>query len=382
MAKDTTETVSTDRRWYDPADILALDATYNLIYGERGNGKTFAICHLILEAYFDENLPSAYVRRLDEMIKVSNIETLFNDEHHIQYIIEKSEGKYNFVKYQFHGFWLQKRDPITGVLLEKDKQPFCRTYALSTSETTKGADRGKIKYVFFDEFITRAFYLTNEIVLFESTLESVIRKRPGVKIFMVANTVNKHCPYFKHMGLTNVKKQQQGTIDQYLLGKSGTKIACEYTQAADTAASEIAEQYYCFNNPQVEMIKNGAWEFDIYRTLPKGIGNMIPELTFYIEFDGTTTVGRMYIYNDDPILCFFPKRNTPITDRENKIIYGDSDLISTSPLHQIELARTPTRAQTIILDLFKQHKTFFATNDDGENVQNWLKYATRGALKI
>lgn len=382
MAKDTTEIIATDRRWYDPADILALDATYNLIYGERGNGKTFSICHLILEAYFEEDLPSAYVRRLDEMIKASNIETLFNDEHHIQYIIEKSEGKYNFVKYQFHGFYLQKRDPNTGVLLEKDQKPFCRTYALSTAETIKGADRGKIKYIFFDEFITRVFYLTNEIVLFESILESLIRKRPGVKIFMVANTVNKHCPYFKHMGLTNVKKQKQGTIDQYLLGKSGTKIACEYTQAADTAASEIAEQYYCFNNPQVEMIKNGAWEFDIYRTLPKGIGNMIPELTFYIEFDGTTTVGRMYIYNDDPILCFAQKRNTPIKDRDNTIIYGDSDLVSTSPLHQIELARTPTRAQAIILDLFKQHKTFFATNDDGENVQNWLKYATKGGLKI
>lgn len=380
MAKDTTETISTDRRWYDPADILALDATYNLIYGERGNGKTYSICRLIVDAYIDEDLPSAYIRRLDEMIKQGNLETLFNP--HVPYITEKTGGKWNFVKYQFHAFWLQKRDPNTGVLLEKDKKPFCRTYALSTSETTKGADRGQVKYVFFDEFISRLNYLTNEIVLYESTLESIIRKRPGVKIFMVANTVNKHCPYFKHMGLTNVRNQQQGTIDQYLLGKSGTKIACEYTKSADAAASEIAEQYYCFNNPQVEMIKNGSWEFDIYRTLPKGIGKMIPELTFYIEFDDTTTVGRMYIYNDDPILCFFPKRNTPITDRENKIIYGDSDLISTSPLHQIELARTPIRAQAIILDLFKQHKTFFATNDDGENVQNWLKYATKGGLKI
>lgn len=380
MAKVTTETIATDRRWYDPADILALDATYNLIYGERGNGKTYSICRLIIDAYLDEDLPSAYIRRLDEMIKQGNLETLFTP--HIPYITEKTGGKWNFIKYQFHGFWLQKRDPNTGVLLEKDKQPFCRTYALSTSETTKGADRGQVKYVFFDEFISRLNYLTNEIVLYESTLESIIRKRPGVKIFMVANTVNKYCPYFKHMGLTNVKKQQQGTIDQYLLGKSGTKIACEYTKAADTAASEIAEQYYCFNNPQVEMIKNGAWEFDIYRTLPKGIGKMIPELTFYIEFDGTTTVGRMYIYNSDPILCFAQKRNTPIKDRDNTIIYGDSDLISTSPLHQIELARTPTRAQAIILDLFKQHKTFFATNDDGENVQNWLKYATKGGLKI
>ena len=34
------------------------------------------------------------------------------------------------------------------------------------------------------------------------------------------------------------------------------------------------------------------------------------------------------------------------------------------------------------VELMKQHKTFFATNDDGENIQNWLKYATKGALKV
>ena len=380
MDINITDTVDKSRHWYDPKDILALDATYNLIYGERGNGKTFSICHLILKAYLEEGLPSAYVRRLDEMIKQGNLETLFSDPTHLKYIEEKSNGKWNFVKYQFHGFYLQKRDPKTNVLLSKDLQPFCRTYALSTSETTKGADRGQVKYVFFDEFITRQFYLTNEIVLFESTLESIIRKRPGVKIFMVANTVNKHCPYFKHMGLTNVKDQKQGTIDVYLLGKKRTKIACEYTRNNDDAASEIAEQYYCFGNPQIEMIKSGAWEFDIYRTIPVGIGKQIPELTFFIEFDDTITAGRIYIYKDNPIICFTPK-TTPIKDRENAIIYGE-DIESSSPLHQIDLARTPTRAQEVILELFKQHKTYFATNDVGENVQNWLKYATKGGLKV
>lgn len=368
------------RRWYDPSNILALDATYNLIYGERGNGKTFAICKLILDAYIDEDLPSAYIRRLDEMIKQGNIETLFSDPSHLKYIEERTNGKYNFVKYQFHGFFLQKRDPETNALLDRDTKPFCRTYAISTTETTKGADRGKVKYVFFDEFITRQFYLQNEVVLFQNLLETIIRKRPGVKIFMVANTVNKHCVYFKHMGLTRVREQKQGTIDTYLLGKAQTKIACEYCLDDDAAKSEIADQYYCFDNPQVEMIKNGSWEFDIYRTIPKGVSSLPPELDFFIEFDDNTIRGTIYIYNDSPIMCFTPK-TTEIKDRDNTIIYNQ-DTSSPSPLHQIELARTPTRAQEIILDLFKQHKTFFATNDCGENVANWLKYATKGGLKV
>lgn len=377
---EITEKLEPERRWYDPSDILALDATYNLIYGERGNGKTFAICRLILKAYFDEGLPSAYIRRLEEMVKQGNLETLFSDPNHLKYIEERSEGKYNFVKYQFHGFYLQKRDPITGALLAKDQQPFCRTYAISTNETTKGADRGKVKYVFFDEFITRQFYLTNEVVLFQNLLETIIRKRPGVKIFMVANTVNKHCVYFKHMGLNNVKKQKQGTIDQYLLGKAQTKIACEYTEDNDASASAIAEQYYCFDNPQAEMIKSGSWEFDIYRTIPQGVNQLQAETVFFIEFDENIIMGSIYIYNDNPIICLTPK-TTPIKDRDNQIIYGE-DISSTSPLHQMDLARTPTRAQEVILELFKQHKTYFATNDCGENVQNWLKYATKGGLKV
>lgn len=197
---------------------------------------------------------------------------------------------------------------------------------------------------------------------------------------MVANTVNKHCVYFKHMGLTNVKKQQQGTIDQYLLGKAQTKIACEYCMDNDASASEIAEQYYCFDNPQAEMIKSGSWEFDLYRTIPLGLGKTNPELEFFIEFDDNIIRGALYMQNDSPILCFTPK-TTPIKDRENQIIYSE-DCKSASPLHQMELARAPTRAQEVILELFKQHKTYFATNDCGENVQNWLKYATKGGLKI
>ena len=73
MIADITPTVQEGRRYYDVSEILALGATYNIIFGERGNGKTFAVCRLIVDAYLDEQLPSAYIRRLDEMIKQENL---------------------------------------------------------------------------------------------------------------------------------------------------------------------------------------------------------------------------------------------------------------------------------------------------------------------
>ena len=362
--------------YYSSKGIDALDATYNLIYGKRSNGKTFAICRKILDAYFDEDLPSAYIRRLDEMIKPKNLEALFNP--HLDYIIEKTEGQYNAIQYRSNGFYLCCYDG--DLKIAQDKKPFCRTYAINTAETTKGQDAGQVKYVFFDEFITRQFYLTNEFVLFQNLLSSIIRQR-SAKIYMVANTVSKYCPYFREMGLTRIKDQKQGTIDLYKMGASGTKIAVEYSDAA--GGGQNVSQYFCFDNPELDMITSGNWEIALYRHIPAGVGSLRPELQFYISFDGQTLRGGLYIFNDAPLLAI-SRRYKEIKDPENSIIYADNldDPPDPNPLHQSNLAIIKTRAHEVILDLIKQHTTYFADNEDGETFSAWLKWATKGGLKV
>ena len=214
-------------QYYDISGIDALNAVYNLIYGKRSNGKTYSVCRKIVDGYLDEGLPSALIRRLDEMIKPKNISELFNP--HIDYIIDKTEGKYNAIEYRANAFYLCCYQD--GVLILRDKKPFCRTYAINTAETTKGQDAGEVKYILFDEFITRQFYLTNEFVLYQNLLSSIIRDRATAKIYMVANTVSKYCPYFREMGLTRMRDQKQGTIDLYTMGATNTKIAVEYADA-------------------------------------------------------------------------------------------------------------------------------------------------------
>lgn len=362
--------------YYDISAIDALDAVYNLIYGKRSNGKTFAICRKILDAYFDEDLPSAYIRRLDEMIKPKNLEALFNP--HLDYIIEKTEGQYNSIQYRSNGFYLCCYDG--DLKIAQDKKPFCRTYAINTAETTKGQDAGQVKYVFFDEFITRQFYLSNEFVLYQNLLSSIIRQR-SAKIYMVANTVSKYCPYFREMGLTRIKDQKQGTIDVYTMGASGTRIAVEYSDAP--GGGQNVSQYFCFDNPELDMITSGNWEIALYRHIPAGVGSLRPELQFYISFDGQTLRGGLYIFNDAPLLAI-SRRYKEIKDPENSIIYADNldDPPDPNPLHQSNLAIIKTRAHEVILDLIKQHKTYFADNEDGETFSAWLKWATKGGLKV
>lgn len=363
--------------FYSSDQIDELDAVYNLIYGPRANGKTYEICRKIIDAYLAEGLPSAYIRRLDEMIKPSNLQELFSP--HEAYIAEMTNGKYNAVYYRSHAFYLCTYKD--GVKIAQDKNPFCRTYAINTAETTKGQDAGQVKIVCFDEFITRQFYLSNEFVLFQNLLSSIIRNRDGVTVYMIANTVSKYCPYFREMGLNRIKDQQQGTIDLYTMGKTNTKIAVEYCGESKAAAN--VSKYFCFDNPEIDMITAGSWEISLYRHIPNGVGSCKPELQFYIVFDGQTVRAGLYILYDAPLLIF-KRRYKEIPDPEQQIIYSDTldDPPDPNPLHQTNLAMTPTRAHEIILSLIKQHKTYFDTNEDGEIVSSWLKWATKGGLKV
>lgn len=363
--------------YYSYINIDKLDATYNLIIGQRSNGKTFGWCKKAIDAYLDEELPSAYIRRYDEQIRPTNLSNLFSP--HSEYIAKMTENRYNSVVYRLHAFYLARYEKtVTGIekKVAQDKNPFCRTYAINTAETTKGADDGEIKYVCFDEFMTRRFYLANEFVLFQNLLSSLIRNRGNVKIYMLANTVNKYCPYFADMGLRNVTKQKQGTIDVYRMGHTETTIAVEY--CAPSNVSVPTSKYFAFDNPQLEMISNGAWEIALYRHAPVGISDHRIILSFFVIFDGSTVQGDVHMYNGYPIILYHWK-TTPVKDPDHEIMYIQ-DQIDGNPLHQVDLRCAPTRAQKLIVDLMKHQKTFFADNEVGELVNNWMHYSMKNRI--
>lgn len=356
--------------FYSSENIRKIDALYNVVIGTRSNGKTFDWCRDILDEYFNSRTPSAYIRRLDTMLDASNIGTLFDP--HLDWIKEKYGGKWNTIIYKTHAYYLARyEDTKTGgrVKTAQDTKPFCRTYAINTVETTKGADRGKVYSVCFDEFITRTFYLTNEFVMFQNLLSSIIRNRPGVKIWMIANTVNKSCPYFREMGIRHIKEMQPGQIDVYRLGKTDQKIAVEYCEY--TGAPQAVSEYFAFDNPELRMITAGSWEIASYRHPPKKLGRSRILISFWIEFEDQTLQGDIHMYDGFPIMHFHPCSELKPEDRRRKIIYVDAYNIDGNPLHQVTLRARPTRAHDLIARLIAERKTFFADNECGEVFANW-----------
>lgn len=366
-------------KYYSFSKIDKTGATYRLIIGQRSNGKTYGACRKILEKYLETGKPSVYIRRMEEMIRPTNLEGLFNP--HREWIEQKTEHKYNSIVYRQHKFYLARYDTTdTGKYIKtaQDLNPFCITYAISTVETTKGSDPGEIYCVLFDEFITRTFYLANEFIKFQNLLSSVIRDRPGVIIYMLANTVSKHCPYFRDMGLYRIQSQEQGSIDVYTMGKSGTKIAVEY--CSPSKATSKVSKYFAFDNPQLDMITKGSWEIAMYRHAPDKMDDYPIILTFFVVYDGKTIQGDIYNYKQYPIIFWHPK-TTPIKKPDETIIYME-DHEDSNPLHQIDLRAGSTRAQKLIFDLCRQRKTFFADNETGEVIASWIKSALSSTAKV
>ena len=356
--------------YYSLTKIDKLKAIYNMIIGERSNGKTYAVCEKLLKKHITDGAKGAYLRRYEEEIMPKNIKTLF-EPHDIAKI---THGEFNSTIYKQRGFYLTYVND-SGEVERQEKEPFCIALSLNTSLTTKGADRGKVDYIIFDEFMTRDLYLTNEFILFTNLISSLIRDRDGAIIYMLANTVNKYCPYFKEMRIGNIEELKQGEIKLFTYENSGLTVAIEW--CAVSGHSKKVGKYFAFDNPRLQMITGGKWELPNYPRSPIRVENEKILLKFYIKFDGSIICGNIIKDNAYLFILFHPHtgRHEP---NNNDIIYMQYP--DGAIMHVKYIDDTPTEAHQLIKDLIYKEKCFYSDNETGEKVRNWKINIDRGAL--
>ncbi len=217
--------------------------------------------------------------------------------------------------------------------------------------------------------MTRQFYLQNEFVLFTNVLSTIIRHRNDVKIFMLANTVNKYCPYFKEMGLKHITEMSPGDIDVYTYGTSDLRIAVEYCKPSEKG--KASDVYFTFDNPALQMITGGAWEIDMYPHLPRKYKRKDVLYNFYIIFDDNCLDCEL-IQLPDCSFIYVHEKTTPIKDEANSLIY--SDQYDPRP-NFIRNIRKPKNSLTRhIAEYFATDKVFYQDNEVGEIVRNYLMY--------
>ena len=359
-------------KYYSLNKINKKDATYNVIFGERSNGKTYATLKQVLENYFNDGSQFAYIRRWSVDVQPKRMNNLFNAIIEDGYLEKLSGGKFTAIFYRTGRFYLctysDKGKPIYN---EEDVIGYA--FSLSENEHNKANSYPRVTTIIFDEFLTNKIYLPDEFILFMNTVSTIVRQRTNVKIYMLGNTVNKFCPYFKEMGLTNILSMKQGTIDVYTYGETKLKVAVEYADSKKKFKKN--NFYFAFNNPKLKMITGGAWELNIYphapvKWLPKNI-----VFTYFIDFNDSIYQCEIINKNDN-VFTYIHEKTTPIKNPDKDIIYT----LDYNPKinYNVNILKPLNDYQNKITWFYTHDRVYYQNNNVGDAINNYLKICKRG----
>lgn len=281
--------------------ILGKKADFNLVIGQRGNGKTYGVIKYFLQLYKKTKKRFCYIRRWDEDIKAYRMEQLFAP---FRNLIDELFGEEFTIQYRNHKFYLvngngTKVDTIGYVL------------SLSSSHHTKSISYTNVGSILYDEFIRMSGEqeLKDELSRFDNTLSTIIRgDNTNIVVWMLANTVSKYSPYFLRFGI-DINKIEQGSITvKEIPLETGEvlRVALEYCEFNEEASKKISK--YSTN----AMIKSGKWEIPETDEIPTVPGSIVKEQLLFTIFSEEVNV---------TIGCFLRKEKWAELIKNDSLLY-------------------------------------------------------------
>lgn len=357
------------KKYYSLKNILAKNARYNIIYGERSNGKTYAVLDYILQrTQFGER--GAIIRRWEDDFKKKRGQQMFAGHVKNKLIEKYTAGEWSNVFYLSGAWYFCKYEGDTRITAP---EPFCYAFSLNAVEHDKSTSYPDVTTVLFDEFLTRKTYLPDEFVLFMNALSTIVRDRDDVIIFMCGNTVNMYAPYYAEMGLKNIKQQEIGTIDLYEYGDSGLRVAVEYSDSPSKSGKK-SDIYFAFDNPKLKMITKGAWEMEIYPHLPIKYTPSEIIFTYFIAYDGETMQCEI-IAKPDGVFTYIHKKTTPLRRIDEDLIFSPE--FNYLPNWRRKITKPGDEYAAAVWEFFRDEKVFYQDNPTGELVRNYVNWCKK-----
>lgn len=377
--------------YYKSDKISSEDAQYNLIYGERSNGKSYDIKHKYGLEYFVNKNPDLFkegvenynvlnitgrfvlTRREKEELKNERVESYFADCD-----IEKiTNKKYNIIKVYRGEIYFAKYDINTG----KDKLGVKIGYVipLSLEQNYAGSSFLDVDNIIFEEFMSRKGYLRNEPTKLQNLYSTIDRKRGTTKVWMVGNTISRICPYLTSWGLIDlVKTNEQGTLftkelevgsDKDTNKKLYVKLAVEFCESTGVTSWAFGEH--------ADMLNTGSWQTDKQPTLSDSFKNYSNIIQIGFDYMGFKYLGRLLIDSKDNLFWFICP-HTKDKFKDNTIIF--SDKINTNLMYQkniYDITIPNVKLRKMLSDTFHESMIFFSDDLTGTEFKNAIDFVIR-----
>lgn len=373
-----------DIKWYSLDNILKHDVQYYMIFGERSNGKSFAVDTYIIDKFFKEGKQFAFVKRFEEDIKTKYMSEVFNPLEN--YILEKYGHRIKF----YRGCWLLYEDGTEGKISEC--KVFGYAFSLANVNRTKATSYPNIDTILFEEFMSiDCSYLPDELNLFLNLISTIVRYRHNVKVFMLANAISKFSPYSSALGIRLHRLKKGEIILKEYTDKKGfkTRFAIERSENVnvfDNNQNTSKIVYNNFGNAGVgQMITSGEFEVHAY---PRRIANVTLDelrqdkediiigkrhaLPFVIRYEDYFY--RIYLYsNEKNILAFREIDEKSITSKNTAYIINGvhhiKGIVNINNLAYYDDEKI-NRIINIFVACMRQKDFVTLCDDDGENVVN------------
>ena len=254
--------------FYTLERILDENADYNIIVGERGNGKTYAVQKYLIEQFLENGSQCFLLRRWMEDVKQSNAQN-FWDGNLLSNLSDMSKGRFTSIILRGTKYIAVSYDDKGKPIID-DTNTVGYVWDVNEAERLKGQSFPFVRNIVYEEFISLSErgYIADEIPMFLNIVSTIVRDRTDVKIWLLGNTVNPYNPFFAHFGIKGLELTQ-GQIWTKTDTLTGCKVAVEFCQMRRKGdLFGTSAKYYAFgtNNGASDMIVTGQWQIPNYPT--------------------------------------------------------------------------------------------------------------------
>lgn len=367
-------------KYFDIRELLTAvpDAQIYMVHGERSNGKTYSTISYAVERFVKYGETFVYVRRLAESIRAAYMRQLLAGNRATGDLSEKLKlVGYDDIIFYSGAFWPAMRDEKSKLI--RCENPCGYTMAISTWETAKGGSIPDAETIIFDEYLTRGAYFPNEPTMFENLISNIVRNRATPKVIMLANTVSWSAPYYREWGLNHIRDMKQGTYDIYDSGDHKRKIVVCYAAHTGAKASDV---YFNFDNPRSRMITTGVWETADYVKIPDEVNTWDKGEPCYIQSIEGWACKIVPVAGPDgtEAIIVYPLTRNIIDQNGVDIRYRDRIIYTDYFFHYINCRMAMTKHtdnySKFLIKCLREGRVFYANNEVGENVRNYLKWST------
>lgn len=351
---------------YNIDRIDKLDANFNLIYGEKSNGKSYQVKHKkAVEHYLETGKRFILLRRWREDISNLWIEQYFADVD----VAKLTNNKYNCISQYRKVLYFSIYDENTGKTQRFEKIGY--VMSLSTEQHMSSASFLDVDTIIFEEFMERGTYIPHEpdrLMIFYSTID---RKRGTTKIYMVGNSISRVCPYIREWGLDEIfRNLKQGEIATKEIQNEENKvtIAIEFCKASGGKTMTIGNAS--------SMVDKGNWQTFPQPKLPKSYNDYNVLFRFGFQYKGFRFLCDYLSDKEtyETIFFIYPKTEE---FRNRTIVFSDEIKVSSywqRDIYNISIKNDKLR--NLFMN-FKENKIFYSSDLCGTDFKQVIDFQIR-----